>query len=404
MVHRPRAVGHRHQALARDSIHDRADHSSAAVGATPATDTASLDTLDPGLMPAPDAAVVTDHPAAPGSDQRAGRPQGPPSAVRLAAGLRELQLENVHPLRLRLLLEIERTGSISSAAEACSIAQPSASAHVRALETATGQRLVTRHGRGSRLTAAGKVVASHADRVLATLDNMRRALDAFDGRVGGELVLAATLTPSLHLLPSILRAYSERYPGVTVNLRTTTSQNVIQEVVRRGAEIGFAAEVPTGEPVVSRQILSDELVGIAAPGVVRFDDGGVTVGELARHTLLVGSESSSTRTVTERYLAGAGFRPTRVWVFDSYDAITRAVADGLGVSFTSRLLVRESVQRGELIAFRPLGLERMLRPIYALRSGVRELSPEGAAFMQFLATPPWSADEQAPPRAAGAKG
>jgi LysR family transcriptional regulator, transcriptional activator of the cysJI operon len=368
MVHGPRAVGHRHQAQARDSIHDRTDRSWAAAGSIAAADT--------------------------------GPPERAPNVVRLAAGLRELQLENVHPLRLRLLLEIERTGSISSAAEACSIAQPSASMQVRALETATGQQLVTRHGRGSRLTPAGKVVASHADRVLATLDTMRRALDALDGRVGGELTLAATLTPSLHLLPSILRAYSERYPGVTVNLRTTTSQNVIQEVVRRGAEIGLAAEVPTGEPVVSRQILSDELVGIAAPGVVRFDDGRVTLGELARHTLLVGSDSSSTRKVTERYLGGAGFRPTRVWVFDSYDAITRAVADGIGVSFTSRLLVRESVQRGELVAFRLLGLERMHRPIYALRSGVRELSPEGAAFMECLTTPPRSADTRATPSAA----
>ena len=140
-------------------------------------------------------------------------------------------------------------------------------------------------------------------------------------------------------------------------------------------------------------------MGIAAPGVVRFDDDGVTLGELARHTLLIGSEASSTRSVTERYLGGAGFRLTRVWVFDSYHAITRAVAGGLGVSFTSRLLVRESVQRGELVAFRLLGLERMLRPIYALQSGVRELTPEGAAFMEFLATPPSSADEQAAPAA-----
>ena len=411
MVHRPRAVGHRHQALARDSNHDRIDHGWAAIGTAPATDITSRNALDPELMPAPDQAVVpdqaivadqtapADQAALPARDQRAATSAGPPNVLRLATGLRELQLENVHPLRLRLLLEIERTGSISSAAEACSIAQPSASMHVRTLETATGQRLVSRHGRGSRLTAAGRVVASHADRVLATLDSMRRALDALDGRVGGELILAATLTPSLHLLPSILRTYSERYPGVTVNLRTTPSQNVIQEVVRGGAEIGFAAEVPTGEPVIGRQIDSDELVGIAAPGVVRFDDGGVTLGELARHTLLVGSEASSTRSVTERCLGGAGFRPTRVWVFDSYDAITRAVADGLGVSFTSRLLVRESVQRGELVAFRLLGLERMLRPIYALQSRVRELTPEGAAFMEFLATPPWSADEQAAPPA-----
>ena len=333
----------------------------------------------------------------------AGRVPAPSPAktvVHLGGGMRELALENVHPLRLRLLLEIERTGSISSAAHACAITQPSASMHLRTLETATRERLVTRHGRGSRLTAAGKVVASHADRMLATLDSMRRALDALDGRCSGELSLTATLTPSLHLLPSILRTFSERYPGVTVNLRTTPSRSVIQEVVRGAAEIGFAGEAPIGEPLTCRQMVSDELVGIAAPGVVRFDDGGVTLGELARHTLLVGSESSSTRRVTERCLRGAGFRPTRVWVFDSYDAITRVVADGLGVSFTSRLLVRENVQRGQLVTFRLLGLQPMARPIYALHSQVKELTPEGAAFMELVGVRARSVGEEGVSRAA----
>jgi molybdate transport repressor ModE-like protein len=308
----------------------------------------------------------------------------------ITGGLRKLQLENVHPLRLRLLLEIERTGSISAAAEACAIAQPSASVHVRTLESATGQRLVARDGRGSRLTAAGKVVASHADRVLATLDSMRRTLDALDGRNVGELVLAASLTPSLLLLPSLLCAYRDLYPGVSVNLRTSPGGAVVRDVARGAADIGVAGEVPGAEPVASRQILIDELVGIASPGQIRFDGGWVTLAELGRHTLLVGGDSSSTRMVTERYLGRAGYRPTRVWVFDSYDAITRAVSGGLGVSFASRLLVREAVQRGELVAFRLLGVERMLRRIYVLESAGKELTPEGAAFMALLADASWA--------------
>ena len=90
----------------------------------------------------------------------------------------QVQVENVHPIRLRLLLEIDRTGSISAAAERCGIGQPSASTHLRTLEAAIGQRLVIRNGRGSSLTAAGKIVALHAAKILASLDSMRWALDA----------------------------------------------------------------------------------------------------------------------------------------------------------------------------------------------------------------------------------
>jgi molybdate transport repressor ModE-like protein len=308
----------------------------------------------------------------------------------------EVQMENVHPLRLRLLLEIDRTGSISAAANACAIAQPSASMHLRTLEGAIGQRLVTRNRRGSSLTPAGKVVASHADRVLATLNSMRRALDTLDGRDSGELTLAASPTPSLVLLPRILRQYAERNPGVTVNLDTVPSGTVATQIVKGGADLGIAGEVPTPEPVVRAQILVDELMGIAPSGLLRLDGGSASLAELARHSLLVGAEGSSTRIATERCLARAGYRPPRVWQFSSYEAIKRAVMGGLGVSFVSRLLVRDEVQRGELIAFRVSGIERIARPIHVLQPGNRELTPESVAFMRVLAEAPWSPTELAP--------
>jgi DNA-binding transcriptional LysR family regulator len=78
-----------------------------------------------------------------------------------------------------------------------------------------------------------------------------------------------------------------------------------------------------------------------------------------------------------------------VWVFDSYEAIKRAVRDGLGVSFVSELLAREEVQRGELVAFRVAGVEPMVRPINVLRSSVRELTPEGEALMKLLVDFSW---------------
>src|SRR2546423_3247728 len=64
--------------------------------------------------------------------------------------------------RMRLLVEIERQGSLSGAAAAIGIGQPSASQHLRLLESAAGQRLVERTGRGSRLTEAGQVVPARA--------------------------------------------------------------------------------------------------------------------------------------------------------------------------------------------------------------------------------------------------
>src|SRR5690242_12250757 len=71
--------------------------------------------------------------------------------------------------RMRLLVEIDRRGTLSAAAQAVGIGQPAASQHLRTLETAAGQRLVERNGRGSRLTESGRVLATHAAQALASL-------------------------------------------------------------------------------------------------------------------------------------------------------------------------------------------------------------------------------------------
>ena len=323
----------------------------------------------------------------PGHDPgRSSVPAGTPglSAVAAGGGLRQVQMENIHPLRLRILMEIERTGSISAAAESCGIGQPSASMHLRTLEAATGKKLVMRTGRGSSLTPGGRIVASHAARVLATLESMQGALDTLNSHGSGELIIAASLTPTISLIPPTLRRFSDRYPGVTIRLRTAPSEVVIREVSRSAAAIGIAGEVASEEAVVRRQIMMDELIGIAPGGLLSTEGGFVSPDVLARHSLLLGAEGSSTRQVTERHLARAACRPASVWEFDSYEAIKRAVADGLGVSFLSQLLVRDEIERRELVPFRLVGVVQMVRPIHVVHSSVAELTPQAAAFMALL--------------------
>jgi molybdate transport repressor ModE-like protein len=295
-----------------------------------------------------------------------------------------MQMENVHPLRLRLLLEIDRTGSISAAAERCEIGQPSASMHLRTLETAVGQSLVIRNRRGSRLTPAGKIVASHAARMLMTLESMHWALDTLNAPSVGKLTLAASQTPSLVLIPPVLRDFSARHPGMSVSLRTLPSEMVVREVARGAADIGIAGEVACAGPVVCNQILIDELVGIAPVGLLSSDAGTVSRDVFARQSLLLGPEGSSTRMITERHLARADYRAARIWAFDSSVAIKRAVAEGIGVSFMSHLLVSDEIERRELGRFRIQGAERMVRPIYAVQSGLAELTPEAARFTTLM--------------------
>ncbi|MFN8173595.1 MAG: LysR substrate-binding domain-containing protein [Solirubrobacteraceae bacterium] len=302
----------------------------------------------------------------------------------LSPGVRAHQVETANPLRLRLLIEIGRRGSISAAAAACAIGQPSASLHLRTLEAVTGRWLVERHGRGSRLTEAGRVVAEHGERVLALLDQMHRQLEALDGGERGELTIAVNAGPMVSLFPLVLRAFGERHPGITLKVRTGSSEWVARQVATGEADLGVAGQTSPDERLSYETVLVDEIIGIAAPDVLEIEDGVVGVAELGRQTVLIGARGSSTRAVTESYLARVGHKADRVWELDSQEGLKRAVGSRLGVGFVSSLAVADELRRGELVGFHVEGVEPMVRPIQAIHSAGCELQAPEAAFVELL--------------------
>jgi len=293
-------------------------------------------------------------------------------------------IDALDPSRLRLLVEVGHRGSISAAAERCRIGQPSATKHLKTLEAAVGEKLVERNGRSSQLTEAGEVVAGHAARVLDTLQAMQEDLGALHDAERGTLSLAASTTPGTYVLPSILQCFADRHPGVDVDIVIGPSRWVAERIALGEVSLGIAGEVDLPEGVASEPFLDDELIGIAAPGQLRLRHGRVRADELAEQMLLVRESGSSTRAVSERYLARLGYQPAKRWELDSNEAIKRSVRAGLGIGFVSRLVVEEEAERGELVIFRLEGAEPMKRSVQLLRPDGREPTPSGRAFMVTL--------------------
>jgi molybdate transport repressor ModE-like protein len=261
----------------------------------------------------------------------------------------------IDPLRLQLVLEVGRYGSITRAAEACGIGQPTASAHLRTLEAAAGQPLLARAGRGTRLTDAGRVVAEHAAVVLAALEGMHEELRALGGAQAGTLRLAACGDFGNYVLPNVLSAFAAERPRIEIRVAIAPSGDVARAVARGIADVGIAGEMRRIEDVDTERLLRDELIGIGPP------DLPVMRG-LHDATLVVSTKASSTRAHTERLLGSIG-RPRRIVELDSVEAVKRAVAAGVGLAFVSALAATDEVERGELraFAFRSVGpVERWL--------------------------------------------
>jgi LysR family transcriptional regulator, low CO2-responsive transcriptional regulator len=293
-------------------------------------------------------------------------------------------VDALDPARLRLLVEVGRRGSISAAAEACRVSQPSATKQLKTLEAALGERLVERNGRASRLTEAGQIVVGHATRVLDTLQGLEEELEALRGAETGTLTLAASTTPGAYVMPSILQCFADRHPGVHVDISIGSSAWVAERIAKREFSLGIAGEMEFPAGVKAEPFLDDELLGIAAPDRIKLRRGKAAPAELERWTLLVRESGSSTRAVADRYLARAGCHPANRWELDSNEAIKRSVRAGLGIGFVSKLAVADEIDRGELVGFRIEGTEPMHRSIHLLLPDDRESTPSERAFIATL--------------------
>ena len=218
--------------------------------------------------------------------------------------------------RLRLLVEIERHGSVSAAAKAIGIGQPSASEHLRLLESAAGQRLVERNGRGSRLTEAGQVLATHASQALATLDAAEEGLNALAGLEAGTIHIGASTTPGIYLLPDTLGCFRREHPNVVVEVEIASTGEILERLLATRVQLALVGEAEADERIQLDSFLGDEIVGVAKPGLLPVHDGRVKPAALAEQTMLGRESGSSTRHMTTRALAAAGARPRQVWELD----------------------------------------------------------------------------------------
>src|SRR5215218_10964871 len=213
--------------------------------------------------------------------------------------------------RLRLLVEIERHGTVSGAARAVGIGQPTASEHLRLLETAAGQRLVERNGRGSRLTEAGSLLAARAREALAALHAGEEELGALAGLKAGTIHIGASTTPGVYLLPDTLGCFQREHPNVSVEVEIASTGEIIDRLLAGRIHLALVGETEVDERVELTPFLADEIIGIAKPGLLPVKGGRVKPEALVDQTLLVREVGSSTRQTAERALGHAGVRPKR---------------------------------------------------------------------------------------------
>ena len=288
--------------------------------------------------------------------------------------------------QLEIFAKVAELGSFSKAAESLHLTQPTVSEHIRTLEDEFGARLLDRLGRGAAVTRAGQLLLSYAQRMLALSREARQAMDGFQGRMSGELLIGASTIPGEYVLPAMIGRFKDKYPDISTTLLIGGTQMVVDWVVEGRAELGVVGARVSQRGIEYKELMPDDVV-VVTPGAHPWHGRKqIMLDELRAEPLLVRERGSGTRAALESALSAVGtdlgsFRV--VGEMGSTQAVKQAVKAGVGVSVMSRRAVEEECKSGLLWCLRIKDLQ-VTRSFHLAIHRERSRSPLAEAFRIFL--------------------
>jgi DNA-binding transcriptional LysR family regulator len=292
--------------------------------------------------------------------------------------------------RLRVLVAVARTGSVTAAAQALNYAQPSISHHIARLEAETGARLLQRAGRGVRLTDAGRLLAERAEEIIGRLDAAENELAAHVGLRQGRVRLASFPSALGTIVPAAAARLEAESPGMDLMLAEAEPPEALRmlragyvdvALVFRHYQQDADPEPPgTDEDGARGRLLLDEPVYLVTPAAGGVVDG--TEPELAayaKYRWIAGCERC--RGYLVRQCGLAGFTPKIAFTTDDYVAVQALVAAGLGVTTLPGLCLRAARHPG--ICAVPLPGAR--RHVFAMTYGEPPDPPATSRLIDVLA-------------------
>ncbi|QBZ88858.1 LysR family transcriptional regulator [Pseudomonas viciae] len=294
------------------------------------------------------------------------------------------------PRRFDYLADVEafvtvvEKGTLSAGAVALGTTPSVLSRAISRLEARLGVQLLRRTTRRLNLTDAGALYLEQSRSAFALIDDVERRIQGQDGVLSGRVRLSVPTTYGHYRLPSLLSCFGQAFPQVRVEL-SITNRNV--DLVAEGYDLAIRLGPLPDSGLVGRKLEDARLCLVAAPQYLERAGTPRHLDELATHVCLPFVMPSSGRIAPwlfrinheDREWLPAG----NVQVSDDVLGIVSLAQAGMGICQTYDFIVRERIERGELVAL----LEDVggrSRPFSIIYPPHRQLPAAARALIDFL--------------------
>ncbi|MEC0369081.1 LysR family transcriptional regulator [Paenibacillus chibensis] len=235
--------------------------------------------------------------------------------------------------QLQYFLKVAQKEHVTQAAEELHVAQSAVSRQIHQLEEELGVQLFMQKGRNLQLTPVGQLFCKRVDSILKDLDKAVVEVHEFLDPEQGEIRIGFPHSLGIHLIPSVVAEFKQRYPNVKFRFKQGMFPSLIRDVISAEVDLAFISPFPEKHEQVEGEImLTEELYAILPPNHPLANEECIALNQLKEDKFVLFSKGYSLRPIVWHACLEAGFTPKIAFEGEETDTIRGLVAAGMGVS------------------------------------------------------------------------
>ncbi|TPG11503.1 LysR family transcriptional regulator [Rhodanobacter glycinis] len=245
--------------------------------------------------------------------------------------------------QLRAFVSVVKLGTLTRAAEALYVSQPTISLQLQALERELGVSLVERRRRRINLTDAGEALYELARPLVEGWETLDRDFQArVQGLQAGRLIIAAGTSTIQYLLPDLVRRFRERYPAVQLQLANVTGKDGMALLRADDADFAVGSMLDVPNDIAWAPIHHYDPMLIMPPDHPLAAKEKITLEDISPYGLILPPQRLSTYRLVDLVFQQRQV-PYHVAIeVGGWDVIKEYVAMGMGISIVTGICITEA--------------------------------------------------------------
>ncbi len=254
--------------------------------------------------------------------------------------------------QLKAFYFVVKYRSTTAAAKALYITQPAVTKAIRRLEDHYEIKLLNRFGKKMVPTDAGEMLYHRAEEIFDSERRAEECIRDFQQRRSGHILVSASETFGAYYLSEILLRFNQENPNIQISMEILPNELVVERNVRFLNDLGFTSYPVAHEKIVSKEVLEENLILIAAPTHPLARKRSLKSKDLEGQPFILHEKGSFTRNLVDEKLNSLGIQVKPLMDISSNHCIKKIVQGGSALSFVCEHVARQELTAGTLKALK----------------------------------------------------